>query len=357
MPKGRNYTGGSIVYFQDDLGDDIYILQKGRVILMSTATDTGEELKEEVKSGEFFGVKSALGNYPREETAQVLGHTQVIVFSSAEFEAYVLKNTRLIMTMARVFSKQLRDIHRQVRDILKADAIINPAFELLNVAESFFQAGQLEHAAYAFAKYIQFSPNGKNVKRAEDLMQMARKGMTYPHGFPPPEPEDLPTGEYELNLSQGMADASTVLNDPQSLDSMGKKQAIPKKNIENVFQEARDHFEKKDLLKAKDAFLKCTTFSHLQNESQTRIFHEAHYELGHTLIMLHQYKEAQEIFSNYIKDFPTGKHIKQAIYQMGVAAEALSNIDQARTLYSKVATMAPPDNITQEAKTRLEALA
>ena len=75
MPVARNYNGGSIVYFQDDAADEIYVLQKGRVVLLSTAQDTEEELKEEVQLGEFFGVKSSLGRYPREETAQVIGKT------------------------------------------------------------------------------------------------------------------------------------------------------------------------------------------------------------------------------------------------------------------------------------------
>lgn len=356
MPKGRNYSGGSIVYFQEDLGDDIYILQKGRVILLSTAADTGEEIKEDVKGGEFFGVKSALGNYPREETAQVLGPTQVIVFSSAEFEAYVLKNTRLIMTMARVFSKQLREIHRQVRDILKADAVVNQAFELLNVAESFFQAGHLEHSIYAFQRYIEFNPNGNNRKRADELLQMARKGMTYPLGYPSPEAEAMPEQDYELNLTQGMADASTVLNDPDALNRMKQSKNVAKESIENIFNKAIELFENNKMIEAKEKFEECMKFSNLKNEFETSLFNRSHYEMGVVLVKMHQYEDAQEVFSSYIKDFPTGEHIKQSIFQMGISAEALSNPERAKTLYSKVATMAPPDDTTREAQRRLEAL-
>ena len=54
MPVARNYNGGSIVYFQDDASDEIYVLQKGRVVLLSTSIDTNEEMKEEVQRGEFF---------------------------------------------------------------------------------------------------------------------------------------------------------------------------------------------------------------------------------------------------------------------------------------------------------------
>ena len=46
MPISRSYTGGSIVYFQGDVGEEVYVLSQGRVVLISTALDTGEELKE-----------------------------------------------------------------------------------------------------------------------------------------------------------------------------------------------------------------------------------------------------------------------------------------------------------------------
>ncbi|HNN59117.1 MAG TPA: cyclic nucleotide-binding domain-containing protein, partial [Leptospiraceae bacterium] len=57
MPIARNYNGGSIVYFAGDKGDEVYVLQSGRVLLISTALDTGEEIREDVQIGEFFGVK------------------------------------------------------------------------------------------------------------------------------------------------------------------------------------------------------------------------------------------------------------------------------------------------------------
>ena len=105
MPVSRVYTGGSIVYFQGDKGDDVYVLQSGRVVLISTAIDSGEEIREEVQVGEFFAVKSSMGRYPREETAQVIGKTTLVVFKLNEFEQFILKNTRLILKMLRVFSK------------------------------------------------------------------------------------------------------------------------------------------------------------------------------------------------------------------------------------------------------------
>ena len=65
MPITRNYSAGSIVYFAGDVGEDVYVMQKGRISLISTSLDQKDDIKEDVRKGEFFGVKSALGRYAR----------------------------------------------------------------------------------------------------------------------------------------------------------------------------------------------------------------------------------------------------------------------------------------------------
>ncbi len=362
MPLARNYNGGSIVYFQGDVGDEVYILQKGRVVLISTALDTGEEIKEEVKLGEFFGVKSALTRMGREETAQVLGKTTVIVFKVSEFEQFVMKNTRLIMTMLRVFSKQLREIHRQVRDILKAGAARNPAFELLNVAESFYRNGAIDHSVYAFTRYLEYNPNGRNVKRAQELLQMARKGMIYPPSYPPPEAEDsgmMADTSRSRALENSMRSADQALDDPFAFDAGAPTPSAPSadRSLKLVFAKAQAAAEEGAYDDALEAFDECLGFSTLRNAEDQKFFSQAHYERGVTLLSLGRYDEASAAFSLYLKKFPTGEQVKDGIYQMGVVAEAQGNGDRAKTLFHKVATMPPPDDLSAEARKRLGALA
>ena len=72
MPKVGTYRANSVIYFQGDLGDKIFVLQRGRVTLNYNDIETGKLIREIIQTGEFFGVKSALGRYPREENAVVL---------------------------------------------------------------------------------------------------------------------------------------------------------------------------------------------------------------------------------------------------------------------------------------------
>jgi CRP-like cAMP-binding protein len=140
-PKSIQFKANSIIYFQGDLNEKIYILKSGRVSLKSTDIETGQEIQDMIQMGEFFGVRSALGKYPREETAIVLTPSVVIEFSVPEFEQLSAQNTRIIMKMLKVFSNQLRRIHNQVQNLLTANQ------EGLDPEEGLFKSGTYDHNA------------------------------------------------------------------------------------------------------------------------------------------------------------------------------------------------------------------
>lgn len=358
MPIARTYNGGSIVYFAGDKGDEVYVLQSGRVILISTALDTGEEIREDVQIGEFFGVKSALGKFPREETAQVIGKTNCIVFKMSEFEQLVMKNTNLILKMLRVFSKQLRNVHRQVRDILKAGAAKDPAFELMSVAESFYKMGNVDHAVYALEKYIELYQDGDYADRAKDLLGMARKGQTYPHGYPPLVIADSRRKIDPSFVSRSMASADSLGDDPFALDALAPElPSAPKEaSAAEIFAEGLTQMSQNDLPGALAKFDQVLKFKRFPHQEDADAYQKAQYEKGRVELKLGKIDDAQNTFSVYLKKYPTGEYMKSAIFQLGVAAEAKGNKERARTLYHKVATMPPPDESTREARKRLEKL-
>ena len=45
----RKYKDGSIIYFEGDRSDYVYILKAGKVLLSFVKIDTGEEVKETIK--------------------------------------------------------------------------------------------------------------------------------------------------------------------------------------------------------------------------------------------------------------------------------------------------------------------
>ncbi len=158
MPKAMQYTKGSIIYFEGDHDERIFIMQQGAVLLTSTDIESGQPVAEQVKSGEFFGVKSALGHFKREETATALVPTVAVALSIQEFEILFSNNKTLIMKMLRVFSNQLRQIHK------KTESILNNIQEdqqsgMLAVAKSFLDEEQYRSACDVYMKFLKRYPN------------------------------------------------------------------------------------------------------------------------------------------------------------------------------------------------------
>ncbi|MDY6968196.1 MAG: cyclic nucleotide-binding domain-containing protein, partial [Spirochaetota bacterium] len=172
----RRYKHGSVVYFEGDKSEYIYILKSGNVVLTSVKIDTGEEVKENIKIGEFFGVKSALGKYPREETAQTGGETVLLVLPRVDFERLILRKVDVVMKMLRVFSNQLRRVGKMQREVLGETDTINPAIELFKIGEYYYKIQKFQQALYAYKRYMEHFPDTKFSSVAMDRIKAIETG-------------------------------------------------------------------------------------------------------------------------------------------------------------------------------------
>ena len=164
MPKAMQYTKGSIVYFEGDKDERIFILQKGILVLTTTDVETHQPVTEQVKNGEFFGVKSALGRFPREETATALTDCVSIALTIQEFEQIFSSNKQIIMKMLRVFSNQLRLIHKKTEAILK-NVHEDQQTGMIAVAKSFYNDEEYLSCCDICVKFLSLYPN--TVKKDE----------------------------------------------------------------------------------------------------------------------------------------------------------------------------------------------
>lgn len=158
MPKAMQYTKGSIIYFEGDRDERIFIMQQGAVMLTSTDIESGQQVNEQVKSGEFFGVKSSLGHFAREETATALVPTIAVALTVQEFETLFSNNKALIMKMLRVFSNQLRQIHHKTESILN-NVTADQQSGMLSVAKSFYDDEQYRSACDVYMKFLKRYPD------------------------------------------------------------------------------------------------------------------------------------------------------------------------------------------------------
>lgn len=343
-PIVRDYKNGSIVYFEKDKTEDIYVLQKGRVVLTYTSIH-GTEIKEDVKIGEFFGVKSSIGKYPREETAQVIGNATILVFKSQEFEKFVSDKPHLIIKMLKVFSSQLRSVHKQTREVLGQGESKSPAFELMNVAEVFHRNSQLDHAGYAYRKYLETYPSGFYEERAKNLLELTKQGEAYPISIPelPYRNESPAKNQSEMNeMLHTMAHTkSESAVDPNSLQARYDKGTI--------FLNAGK------IKEAIQIFQEVSSVPEVKSQDEEQIKENSLFYLGKAQFKGSDFGGAVQTFSAYLKKFPTGHLTKENLYHLAIVHEELGEKDKAKQFFQRVIKLPPfDDSLSEDSKSRLE---
>lgn len=388
----RRYKHGSIIYFEGDRSDYIYILKTGRVILTSIKIDTGEEVKENIKIGEFFGVKSAIGRYPREETAQTIGDVTVLVVNRADFEKLILKNVELVTKMLRVFSNQLRRIGKMQREILGETDTINPAAELFKIGEYYYKSGSTQQALYCYKRYLEHYPNTKFSDLTMQRIRAIKTGNTdLEDGFSEKSgssklgsaDEDRNNDisstyfsiEEESDLGPGLDEGISSTNGSSSQSSIASEiydffpdddkgdfndfsfdESPSGKDITEIFYEAASQFSQDNYNDSLSLYKEILGITNLKNDSEKNIYEKAHFEIGRCYLKLGKYNEGINSLSEMIKKFPKSNYIKNAFFHIAIAFEMTRKIDEATTYLKKVISMEPKDSINKLAMKRLSSL-
>lgn len=176
MPKTVQFTQGSIIFFEGAKDSNIYILQSGSVALKSRDLETGVFVSEQVRIGEFFGVKSALAHMPSLVTASVLVNSVVVSMTVSEFENLFSSKQAITEKMLRVFSKSLRDIHRKTEGFLKSGFVsISPEIGMFTVAQAFYNDDQFKSCVDVLERIYQITSNPSNKSEIEQLNKDAQK--------------------------------------------------------------------------------------------------------------------------------------------------------------------------------------
>ena len=174
MLKTVQYTKGAIIYFENDNDERIFILQKGVVILSSTDIETGGTNTVQLDNGEFFGAKSALGHFPREETATSLEDSIVISMTVQDFEQIFSSNQQVIYKMLRVFSGQLREMHKKAKSLLSHQEEFNQQDGMLSVARAFYDDCQYRACMDVCLKFLKRFPDTNEVEAVAKLYANAK---------------------------------------------------------------------------------------------------------------------------------------------------------------------------------------
>jgi len=339
MPKPLQFKAGSLVYFHGDPADKVFILQAGHVNLTYQDIETRQDVHDAVQPGEFFGVKSALGRYPREENAMTIKDATVMAFTVPEFEALAAANTRIIMKMLKVFSNQLRRVHKQVSSLMATAEEQNPEEGLFNVGTYYFKARNYNHAKYIFGRYLTYYPTGAYAAKAADYLRQSGLFATKP-GAPPKAAEpghpDLPS-----------EDTTPLVEAPA---------AAPDQSLGGAAKAYYDAVSFMSQQKYQQAYL---GLKKIVSENQDAEYTaKSLFEIGKCLFMLNNFEDCIKHFTMLITKYPKHPDLIDALFYMGQSYEKSNNKGVALNLYKKILTMAgdEDDGTKLKAKRALKAL-
>ena len=289
------------MYFQGDNADGIPILKEGKVELTYEDLQTGAEIREPITTGEFFGVKAALGRFPHDETAMAITDCTVIHFSISEFEKVVSGNPRILMKMLQVFSTQLRRIHHQVQSLLSSDRI-NTSQEagMFAVGEYYLKEEQFPQASHAFKSYLNHWP----------------KGIYAP----------------QATLKAGEADAAQV-ESMEEIEDVGDQIADYSMM---TFTEINNHYKLGRYKESMKGFL-----SMIKDGREPEHLAYVEFRVGCCLFHMEMFNDAMKQLASVIRKYPKHPYLGEAIYYMGLSHEKMGDNDKALGFLRKAGQLVP----------------
>jgi TolA-binding protein len=328
----RSYKSGSVIYFLGDVGDSIYILKSGIVSLVHHSIETGEEARDNIKTGEFFGVI--------EETAVVVKDATALVLSNEEFESLVTKNVQIITNFLRVFSNQLRKLGKIVRGFLDHDAAGDNEAELFKIGEYYLKNHKYDQGLYVYKTYLKHYPGGAYVTQAQERLKGIQDAL-----------EGKSPGTY-ASITQERADAVAEEGSGTMTEEAEKKEEI---DLATKYYDAISLFSQE---KYKEAYLlfKALRGTGVSGEGAEDYMPKIEFEMGRCLIALKKYQEAVVAFTGMIKNYPKDENIKDALYYIGVVHKMKGDREKAASFFTKVINMPPESQIDRKAKKALAEL-
>jgi CRP-like cAMP-binding protein len=123
-----HFPEGHVLFREGDHGEDMYIVQSGRVAIKKKVKD-GETVLAVLEKGDFFGEMAMLERLPRSASAEMQEAGDLIVISGDMFGDMIKSNPEIAVRMLRKQSIRLRDTNKQLEEALRGQPTAVPVRE------------------------------------------------------------------------------------------------------------------------------------------------------------------------------------------------------------------------------------
>lgn len=131
--KKRTYTAGSIIVYQGDPGEVIFLILEGRVKVVVTHAKGREIILNTLGGGDYFGEMSVFDQLPRSATVVAMEDCRFLIITREAIIGLVRKDPRIAIKMLLVMSERIRAANEQISSLAHLDVRGRVAGMLLNL--------------------------------------------------------------------------------------------------------------------------------------------------------------------------------------------------------------------------------
>lgn len=156
-----------IVVEGDQKADRFFIIRQGSVRLLKEL-EVIEEEKDVLVVGDFFAVVSTMSSHSHIETAQAVSDVSLISIKREQYGDIIQNKPSIALKIIQQFSKQMRYLNEALTKLTLKNTAHEDVSHLFDVAEYYFKQKHYNQAYYAYNKYLEYCPDGENVKAARE---------------------------------------------------------------------------------------------------------------------------------------------------------------------------------------------
>ena len=135
LVRERSYPKGSVILFQDDPGDSLFILRAGRVKVVLIGEDGREVILGVLEPGAHFGELSLIDDQPRSAHVIAMEDAQLMILRREDFRRRVQANPSVAWALLCELSHRLRRADEKIGGLVLLDVPGRIARLLLDLAE------------------------------------------------------------------------------------------------------------------------------------------------------------------------------------------------------------------------------
>jgi CRP-like cAMP-binding protein len=133
--REKNYPKGSVIVFEEDPGDALYVVLSGQVKVVLIGDDGREVILSILKKGDFFGEMSLIDDQPRSAHVIATTRANLLVLRRDEFHQCLADSPGISLGLLQALSRRLRRADDKIGSLVLLDVNGRIARLLLELAD------------------------------------------------------------------------------------------------------------------------------------------------------------------------------------------------------------------------------